>query len=91
MHNERLDQSNAIVSRVLVDNGLGVNVLFKDVAEKMGILDSIDKGRTTLHTFNKAPVRFLGTLKLMVQVEAYNHLVTFYVMDCSTPYDVILD
>ncbi|KAM1637101.1 hypothetical protein ACFX13_015223 [Malus domestica] len=29
--------SNAMVSRVLVDNGYRVNILFKDAAEKMGI------------------------------------------------------
>lgn len=46
--------SNAMISRVLMDNRLRVNVLFKDAAEKMGILDNINKGRITLHTFNEA-------------------------------------
>lgn len=44
--------SNAMVSRVLVDNGYRVNILFKDAAEKMGILDNINKSKTTMHTFN---------------------------------------
>lgn len=56
----------------------------------MGILDSINKGKITPHIFNKAPVRFLWTMKLVGQVEPYNHLVTFHVMDYSTPHNAIL-
>lgn len=47
---------NAIVSRVSMDNGSGINALFMDAAEKMGILDNINKGKTTIHTFNEASV-----------------------------------
>lgn len=35
--------SNTLVSWVLVNNVFGVNVLFKEVVEKMGILDNINK------------------------------------------------
>lgn len=44
--------SNVMVSPVLVDNGSSVNVLFKDAADKIGLLDSINKGKTTLHIVN---------------------------------------
>lgn len=37
---------NAMVCRVLVDNRSGVNITFKDVAEKMAILDNINKEKT---------------------------------------------
>ncbi|TQD72737.1 hypothetical protein C1H46_041728 [Malus baccata] len=36
----KMQISNAMVNHVLVDNGSGVNVLFKDVVENMAILDS---------------------------------------------------
>lgn len=35
--------SNTLVSQVLVDNVFRVNILFKDVVEKMGIIDNINK------------------------------------------------
>lgn len=35
--------SNTLVSRVLVDNVFGANILFKDVVEKMEILGNINK------------------------------------------------
>lgn len=73
-----------------MDNGSGVNVLFKDAAEKMGILDTTNKGKTTLHTIKGTHVHPLGTLKLTIQAEPYNLLVTFHIMDCSTPHNVIL-
>lgn len=76
---------NTLVSRILVENGSRVSVFFKDTAENMGIIDCLNKGKMTLHTFNGAPTRFLGTIKLAVQVEPYNHLGTFHVMDSSTP------
>ncbi|KAB2622392.1 hypothetical protein D8674_024574 [Pyrus ussuriensis x Pyrus communis] len=63
-----------MVSRVSVDNGLRINVLIMDVAEKMGILDNINKGKTTIHTFNGALVRSVRTVKFAFQAEPYNHL-----------------
>ncbi|KAM1019080.1 hypothetical protein ACFX2I_040520 [Malus domestica] len=86
----KVQNSNTLVNCVLVDNGSGFSVFFKDDAEKMGILDSINKGKTTLHTFNEASVRSLGTVKLADQAKPYNHLVTFHVMDYSTPNNAIL-
>lgn len=56
----------------------------------MGIIDSNNKGRTTLHTYNRAPVRSLGTIKLAIKVEPFYHLVTFHVMNCSTPRKAII-
>ena len=47
--------SNALVSRVLVDNGSGVNIFFKDATEKMGIFYNTNMGKTTIHTFNGPP------------------------------------
>lgn len=55
----------------------------------MGILDSINNGKSTLHTFNGAPVKSLGMVKLAVQADFY-HLVTFHVMDVPTPHNAIL-
>lgn len=52
----RFKSLNALVSHVLVDNGSGVSVFFKNAAKNMGILNSINKSKTTLHTFNWAPV-----------------------------------
>lgn len=57
---------NAKVSWVLVDNRSGVNIIFKDVAEKMAILDNINKGKTTIHSFNMALVWSLSTVKVAI-------------------------
>ncbi|KAM2096325.1 hypothetical protein COP2_019068 [Malus domestica] len=81
---------NALDDCILVDNGFRVSVLFKDAAKKIGILDNINKGRTTLHNFNGATVQSFGTIKLVVQAGPYKHLVTFYMMDCLTSYNAIL-
>lgn len=56
--------SNTLVSCVPVKHYSGLKVLFNDAAEKMGILDSINKGIITFHTFNMVPVQFLGIMKL---------------------------
>lgn len=77
----KIQISNALVSCVLVDNGSGVHVIFNDVVEKVGIHDCINKGNTTFHTFNVAPIWPLRTMKLAVQAELSNHLVTFHIMD----------
>lgn len=53
---ENVQISNTLVSCVLVNNGSRVSVLFKDAVEKMGTLEDINKGKTTLHTFNGAPI-----------------------------------
>ncbi|RXH67378.1 hypothetical protein DVH24_027525 [Malus domestica] len=76
--------SNTLVSCILVDNGSGFSILFKDVAENMGILDNINIENTTLHTFNRTLVQSLRTVKLVIQDEPHNHLVAFHVMDCPT-------
>lgn len=73
-----------MASHVLEDNRSRVNIIFKDAAEKMRILDNSDKSKTTLHTFNETPAWFLGIVKVMVQVESYTYLVFFNVMDCLT-------
>lgn len=44
--------STVMVSQVMVDNGYRVNILFKDAAKKMGILDNINKSKTTMQSFN---------------------------------------
>lgn len=63
----KIQISNALVRYVLVDNGSGVNVIFNDVVEKMGIHESINKGNATLHTFNVALIWSLEIVKLAVQ------------------------
>lgn len=73
------------IPNALIENSSRVSVLFKDIAKKMGIVDNIKTGKMTIHTFNGAPTQFLGTIKLAVQVEPYNHLGTFHVIDSSTP------
>lgn len=57
---------NAMVSPVLVDNGYAVSTLFKDTAERMRILDSINKGKTTMHAFKNSLVQSLRRIKLVV-------------------------
>ncbi|TQD73104.1 hypothetical protein C1H46_041365 [Malus baccata] len=48
----KIQITNALVSSILVDNGSGVSLFFDDAAEKMEILNSVNKGKTTIYTFN---------------------------------------
>lgn len=73
--------SNNMVSRVLVDIGAGISIFFKDAVKRMKNLDIINKSKTTFHTFIKTFVQSFKMVKLTVQV----NLTTtqfFHVMDC---------
>ncbi|KAM2989055.1 hypothetical protein FF2_003079 [Malus domestica] len=48
----KIQISNALVNIILVDNSSGVSLFFDDAVEKMEILDSVNKGKTTIYTFN---------------------------------------
>ncbi|RXH92744.1 hypothetical protein DVH24_042518 [Malus domestica] len=41
-------------------------------------LNSINNRKNNLYTLNRTSIWSLGTVKLVVQVEPYNHLVTFH-------------
>lgn len=81
--------SNALVSRVLVNNGLGASVFFKDVAEKLEILDNINKRKTTIQ-FQRGTSTISRNHEAGCPGRTYNHLVTFHVMDCPTLHNAIL-
>ncbi|KAM1466573.1 hypothetical protein ACFX2I_031757 [Malus domestica] len=57
----------------------------------MEVIDNINKERKkTPPHFQRDPCPVSGTVKLTVQAERYNHLVTFHVMYCPTSHNAIL-
>lgn len=81
--------SNAMVSRVLVDIRARINIFFKDTIERMMILDIINKSKTTFQAFIKTLVQSLEMVNLVVHV----NLTTtrcFSTSDCSTLHNSML-
>ncbi|KAM1263025.1 hypothetical protein ACFX13_028754 [Malus domestica] len=60
----------AIEVKEWVNDGSEVNILFKGVAKRIGILGNINEGKTIFQTLNEATVQSLGTVKLTVQAES---------------------
>ncbi|KAB2623881.1 hypothetical protein D8674_037834 [Pyrus ussuriensis x Pyrus communis] len=60
--------SNNMVSRVLVDIGAGISIFFKDAIERMRILDIINKSKTMFHTFIETLVQSFKMAKLAIHV-----------------------
>ncbi|KAM1529990.1 hypothetical protein EV2_019748 [Malus domestica] len=81
---------NAMVSCILIDNVIGVNIFFKDRINRIRILDNINKSKTLRHTFSRTFVRSLGMVKLAIQDELYTYFVFYHVIDCVTPHNAII-
>ena len=86
-----LDVSNCIVSRILIDGGSSVDAIFRKTLNRMNI-DEIDIERepTELTGFNGLVTPSMGVIKLPVQAAGINKLVEFVVLDCPSPFNMIL-
>ena len=86
-----IDVSNCEVARVLIDGGSSVDLIFKDTLARMGISeDEIEREQTQLTGFNGSTTPSLGIIKLQVKTNGINKIVEFHVLDCLSPYNIIL-
>ena len=85
----RLQIKDAMVGRALIDNGWGVNILFKEAVVRMGILNEVTR-RTIVQTLRGTSLNTIRTIRLMVRAKPSKHMMTFHVMDSLSPYNVIL-
>ena len=86
-----IDVSNCEVARVLIDGGSSVDLIFKDTLKRMGIEESeIEKEQTQLTGFNESTTPSIGTIKLPVKTNGINKIVEFRVLECLSPYNIIL-
>ncbi|KAF8114163.1 hypothetical protein N665_0040s0018 [Sinapis alba] len=79
------------VTRVLVDTGSSIDLIFRQTLIKMMIdLKDIKPSSRALTRFNGSSTTLLGTIRLNVLVGGVNKLIKFSVIDTETQYNAIL-
>ena len=83
--------SNCIVTRILVNGGSSVDAIFRSTLRKMNIDESnIEREPTELIGFNGLVTPSMGVIKLPVRTVRINKFVEFVVLDCPSPFNIIL-
>ncbi|XP_023643137.1 uncharacterized protein LOC111831878 [Capsella rubella] len=79
------------VTRILIDTGSSVNVIFREVLDKMGVTDSeIKPSVRPLTGFDGNYLMSAGTIKLPIYVDGHVSLHKFMVVEKPAVYNVIL-
>ncbi|KAF8104775.1 hypothetical protein N665_0168s0018 [Sinapis alba] len=87
----KLQISTYEVSRVLIDTGSSVNLIFRQTLIKMMVdLKDIKPSSRALIGFNGSSTQLLGTIRLNVFVGGVSKLVKLSVIDTKTQYTTIL-
>ncbi|XP_056688235.1 uncharacterized protein [Spinacia oleracea] len=82
---------NALIKRILVDNGSSANVLFLEALQEMGLEEkNIVRRSTVLVGFSGEALRTVGEISLPTYAEGVNMMTKFNVVDCPSAYNVIL-
>ncbi|XP_021857261.2 uncharacterized protein [Spinacia oleracea] len=82
---------NALIKRILIDNGSSANVLFLEALQEMGLEEkNIVRRSTVLVGFSGESLRTVGEISLPTYAEGVNVMTKFNVVDCSSTYNVIL-
>ncbi|XP_056694810.1 uncharacterized protein [Spinacia oleracea] len=82
---------NALIKRILIDNGGSVNVLFLEALHEMGLEEkNIVRRSTVLVGFSGESLRTVGEISLPTYAEGVNIMTKFNVVDCPAAYNVIL-
>ncbi|XP_056691747.1 uncharacterized protein [Spinacia oleracea] len=94
-HHDRLVISlpigNALIKRILIDNGSSANVLFLEALQEMGLDEkSIIRRSTVIVGFSGESLRTVGEISLPTYAEGVNVMTKFNVVDCPSAYNVIL-
>ncbi|KAF8110975.1 hypothetical protein N665_0077s0036 [Sinapis alba] len=86
-----LQISTCEVSRVLVDTGSSVDLIFRQTLIKMMVdLKDVKPSSRALTGFNGSSTALLGTIRLNVFVGGLSKLIKFSVIDTETQYNAIL-
>ena len=81
----------ATVSRVLIDGDNAVNIMMLGALKALGIdEDKVVKKATSLVGFSGESKKSLGEISLLIYVDATTSSEKFCVLDCQSPYNVIL-
>ncbi|XP_048622678.1 uncharacterized protein LOC106393842 [Brassica napus] len=79
------------VTKILIDTGSSVNLIFRGTLQKMGVdLDDIKASSRTLTGFNGSSETILGTIHLPVRACGVTRTVKFAVVSTKAPYHAIL-
>ena len=79
------------VTKVLIDTGSSVDIIFRETLVKKGIdLKDVKPSSRTLTGFNGSSEVILGTIRLSVQAEGVTRMVKFSEVSTKAPYHVIL-
>ncbi|XP_056695120.1 uncharacterized protein [Spinacia oleracea] len=82
---------NALIKRILIDNGSSANVLFLEALQEMGLQEkSIIRRSTVLVGFSGESLRTVGEISLPTYAEGVSVMTKFNVVDCPSAYNVIL-
>ncbi|XP_021867041.2 uncharacterized protein [Spinacia oleracea] len=82
---------NALIKRILIDNGNSANVLFLEALQEMGLEEkNIVRRSTVLVGFSGESLRTIGEISLPTYAEGVNVMTKFNVVDCPSAYNVIL-
>ncbi|XP_056688349.1 uncharacterized protein [Spinacia oleracea] len=82
---------NALIKRILIDNGSSANVLFLEALQEMGLEEkNIVRRSTVLVGFSGESLRTIGEISLPTYAEDVNVMTKFNVVDCPSAYNVIL-
>ncbi|XP_021845352.2 uncharacterized protein [Spinacia oleracea] len=82
---------NALIKRILIDNGSSENVLFLEALQEMGLEEKNNVRRSTvLVGFSGESLRTVGEISLPTYVEGVYIMTKFNVVDCPSAYNVIL-
>ncbi|XP_031282174.1 uncharacterized protein LOC116140726 [Pistacia vera] len=87
-----LQIANILVKRVFVDGGSSANILFLEAVKAMGLEEAnINRRPTLLVGFSLEQKYFVGEIILPIYAGGINKQTVFLVIDCPSPYNVILD
>ena len=87
----RINVGNYELSRIMIDTGSSVDVLFYDAFKRMGHLDSELQGRKAPLTGFAGDTAFsLGTIQLPTIARGVRRLTSFLVVDKKAPFNAIL-
>ncbi|XP_031274464.1 uncharacterized protein LOC116132922 [Pistacia vera] len=86
-----LQIANILVKRVFVDGGLSANILFLEAVKVMGLEEAnINRRPTLLVRFSSEQKYSIGEIVLPIYASRVNKQTVFLVIDCPSPYNVIL-
>ena len=87
---------NCRVSKILVDRGSTVNILYGGFLDRMEVTMEIARAminpqtRSHLYGFDGNETHSLGTVTLLIHADLYNIITKFYVVDVKSSHNTIL-